>query len=482
MTGRDRHRSCSRCPRRRGRGWAGELLGALVAAGAFAAFLSTSSGLMVSVAGTISYDLRRRGPRDVADRRRRFRLAGLIGVVPPIALALAARELDISVLVGWAFALAASTFCPLLLLGIWWEGLTARGAAAGLILGSVAASGIILAGLVVEGGHPTDRRAAQPARRALRPARLRDDDPRLARRQPPPAAGQRPAPRPPRPGGPRPLSAAGSCGACACACSSDGSAAGPPRAPAPAWLGSGRALAASRRLSAISRWLGHGSSRPVRHAGSSPPWRRPVNSSASPRNQNVCTSGSGPIADDLQRADDRAEDAHEARQQPGPHRVQRHQQQRGGQREHRGQRQHLGDEADPAEADVLRRGDRPRPVEERVDVADPPDGAGDRGDAHQHAADGRQVERELDELRAARAGGGGEEGQRVGEREVAEPLDDRREDQAEHVVVEELRGGDLQALAALDRARAPAGSRARRGSRRAARPAARAGGRSGRRR
>jgi Na+(H+)/acetate symporter ActP len=145
-------------------GLGGELLGALVAAGAFAAFLSTASGLMVSVAGTLSYDLRRRGARDAAGRRRRFRIAGLVGVVPPIALALAARGLDISVLVGWAFALAASTFCPLLLLGIWWEGLTARGAAAGLVVGAVAASGIILAGLVVEGGHPTvNALLSQPA-------------------------------------------------------------------------------------------------------------------------------------------------------------------------------------------------------------------------------------------------------------------------------------------------------------------------------
>jgi Na+(H+)/acetate symporter ActP len=30
---------------------------------------------------------------------------------------------------------AASTFCPLLLLGIWWRGLTARGAVAGLLVG-----------------------------------------------------------------------------------------------------------------------------------------------------------------------------------------------------------------------------------------------------------------------------------------------------------------------------------------------------------
>jgi Na+(H+)/acetate symporter ActP len=136
-------------------GLPGELLGALVAAGAFAAFMSTASGLMVSVAGTISFDLWRHGPAHLDARRRRFRLAALGGVVAPVALALVARGLDISVLVGWAFALAASTFCPLLLLGIWWERLTARGAAAGLVTGAVAATGAIFTGLALEGGHPT---------------------------------------------------------------------------------------------------------------------------------------------------------------------------------------------------------------------------------------------------------------------------------------------------------------------------------------
>jgi Na+(H+)/acetate symporter ActP len=133
-------------------GLPGELLGALVAAGAFAAFMSTASGLMVSVAGTISFDLWRGRS---SHRRRRFRLAALAGVLAPVALALVARGLDISVLVGWAFALAASTFCPLLLLGIWWEGLTARGAAAGLVSGAVLATGAIFTGLALEGGHPT---------------------------------------------------------------------------------------------------------------------------------------------------------------------------------------------------------------------------------------------------------------------------------------------------------------------------------------
>jgi cation/acetate symporter len=145
-------------------GTGGEILGALVAAGAFAAFMSTASGLMVSVAGTISFDLWRRGHADVTARRRRFRIAALGGMLAPVALALVARGLDISVLVGWAFALAASTFCPLLLLGIWWERLTARGAAAGLIAGAVSATGLIFAGLAIEGGHPTvDALLTQPA-------------------------------------------------------------------------------------------------------------------------------------------------------------------------------------------------------------------------------------------------------------------------------------------------------------------------------
>jgi len=41
--------------------------------------------------------------------------------------------------VGLAFAVAASSFCPLLVLGIWWRGMTAPGAAAGIVAGGGAA-------------------------------------------------------------------------------------------------------------------------------------------------------------------------------------------------------------------------------------------------------------------------------------------------------------------------------------------------------
>jgi cation/acetate symporter len=145
-------------------GLGGELLAALTAAGAFAAFTSTSSGLLVSIAGTLSHDVHRSGGEHPLERMRRFRWAAVAGMVVPALIALAARGLDISVLVGWAFALAASTFCPLFLLGIWWRGLTARGAIAGMAAGGLVASGGIVATLVAEPSPSTlGALLAQPA-------------------------------------------------------------------------------------------------------------------------------------------------------------------------------------------------------------------------------------------------------------------------------------------------------------------------------
>ena len=145
-------------------GLGGELLGALVAAGAFAAFMSTASGLLVSVAGTLSFDLRRGAGRG------RAAAAALPGWRRSAAWSCRSRSRwarassTSAVLVGWAFALAASTFCPLLLLGIWWARLTARGAAAGLVAGAGTATAAIFTGLAVEDASPTvDALLTQPA-------------------------------------------------------------------------------------------------------------------------------------------------------------------------------------------------------------------------------------------------------------------------------------------------------------------------------
>ncbi|MFG1647016.1 cation acetate symporter [Amycolatopsis sp. NPDC049252] len=119
-------------------GIGGQILGAVTAAGAFAAFLSSTSGLLVSVAGVVSTDL-------LPGRVRDFRVATVLVALFPIGLAVALRPEDLSLSVGMTFALAASTFSPLLVLGIWWRKLSWPGALAGMFVGG----GLVLAALIV---------------------------------------------------------------------------------------------------------------------------------------------------------------------------------------------------------------------------------------------------------------------------------------------------------------------------------------------
>lgn len=135
-------------------GIGGQLLAALVAAGAIAAFLATSSGLLISVAGALATDVLRGRVRD-------FRIAAVIGGLIPIPLSLMVSGLELSRSVGLAFAVAASTLCPLLVLGIWWRGLTAIGAACGLVVGGCVCGGAALA--AITGGVDDDVLGGWPA-------------------------------------------------------------------------------------------------------------------------------------------------------------------------------------------------------------------------------------------------------------------------------------------------------------------------------
>ena len=138
-----------------GGGTLGRLLGALVTAGAFAAFLSTSSGLLTSVAGVVFTDVLRGGR---AGSVRDFRIATLFAAIIPVILSLYVSTMDVSRVVGLAFAVAASSFCPLLVLGIWWRGLTDVGAVAGLLAGGGAAMTAVLITVL---GPPLHGRAAE---------------------------------------------------------------------------------------------------------------------------------------------------------------------------------------------------------------------------------------------------------------------------------------------------------------------------------
>ncbi len=145
-------------------GLAGDLLTGLVTAGAFAAFLSTSSGLSIAVAGVLSQDLTGRVVKTRARPVTAFRLGAVLAIVVPAAAALAAPDVPVARVVGLAFAVAASTFAPLLLLGIWWRGLTPAGAIAGLLAGGLGSATAVVWTLVdpARGGW-TDALLGQPA-------------------------------------------------------------------------------------------------------------------------------------------------------------------------------------------------------------------------------------------------------------------------------------------------------------------------------
>ncbi len=123
-------------------GMLGSVLSGITCAGAFAAFMSTFSGLLVSMTGALAHDVygRMLHPHSTAEQRlRMFRIAAvLIGGVS-ILLGTQVEQLQINFMVGQAFAIAAASYFPLLFMSVWWRGMTMKGAAAGMLGGGLAA-------------------------------------------------------------------------------------------------------------------------------------------------------------------------------------------------------------------------------------------------------------------------------------------------------------------------------------------------------
>ncbi len=136
-------------------GLAGTFLSSLTAAGAFAAFLSTSSGLTIAVAGVLGQDVLGRGRlgRGLGRRLggvRSFQVGAVVAVAVPLVLAVSSEGVGVARAVGLAFAFAASTFSPLIVLGIWWRRLTDAGALAGMLVGGLLCGGAVLDSLLQE--------------------------------------------------------------------------------------------------------------------------------------------------------------------------------------------------------------------------------------------------------------------------------------------------------------------------------------------
>jgi cation/acetate symporter len=120
----------------------GSILSGITCAGAFAAFMSTFSGLLVSMTGALAHDVYGRMLRpqsSAAERLRAFKYSAvLIGAVA-IVLGMQVERFDINFMVGQAFAIAAASYFPLLFMSAWWRGMTMKGAACGMLGGGLAA-------------------------------------------------------------------------------------------------------------------------------------------------------------------------------------------------------------------------------------------------------------------------------------------------------------------------------------------------------
>lgn len=141
----------------------GKLLFALISAIAFATVLGTVAGLIVAASGAVAHDLMDRFGRMNLSEERKVRAGKYaafgVGIIA-IILGILFRGVNVSFLVGWAFAVAASANLPAIVMLLFWKRTTSAGIVASITVGIVSALGIILTGPEMFAG-PYGRTAAE---------------------------------------------------------------------------------------------------------------------------------------------------------------------------------------------------------------------------------------------------------------------------------------------------------------------------------
>lgn len=124
----------------------GDLLFAIISAIAFATVLGTVSGLIVAASGAVAHDLLDRfGNMQMDDRTkvRAGKISALLVGALAIALGILFKGMNVSFLVGLAFAVAASANLPAILMLVFWRHTTAAGIAASIFVGVISSLGLI---------------------------------------------------------------------------------------------------------------------------------------------------------------------------------------------------------------------------------------------------------------------------------------------------------------------------------------------------
>ncbi len=125
----------------------GVILFAVISSLAFATVLGTVSGLIVASAGAIAHDLMDNFLGMNMTEKGKV-MAGKISAMVigciAIYLGIIFEGMNVSFLVGWAFAVAASANLPAILMLLFWKKTTAQGVAASILVGLTTALGLIL--------------------------------------------------------------------------------------------------------------------------------------------------------------------------------------------------------------------------------------------------------------------------------------------------------------------------------------------------
>ena len=119
----------------------------IISAITFATVLGTVSGLILAASGAVAHDLLERFNALEFNKRQKVIIgkaaAFTVGLVA-IILGIVFKEMNVSYLVGWAFAVAASANLPAIVMLLFWKKTTKRGIMVSIIVGIFSAVGIIL--------------------------------------------------------------------------------------------------------------------------------------------------------------------------------------------------------------------------------------------------------------------------------------------------------------------------------------------------
>ena len=125
----------------------GVVLFSVISAVAFATVLGTVAGLIVASSGAIAHDFMDVYlKKNLTDHKKvkAGKIAALAVGVIAIGLGMAFKGMNVSFLVGWAFAIAASANLPAILFLLFWKKTSATGIASSIVVGIITSLAIIL--------------------------------------------------------------------------------------------------------------------------------------------------------------------------------------------------------------------------------------------------------------------------------------------------------------------------------------------------